>query len=255
MYKRQTLRRLIEETKPRSDAAFFGKINKERRAWDEMLDSRAKPKEGAEQIHPPAVARRVSDLAADDAVFVIDTGNVTLWCGNWIRQTGHQRIVASFNNAAVGTGLGQANGIQALDRTRQVIACCGDGGFTMLMAEFMTAVQHKLPVKVVVFNNRIWGMVYLEMEGAGLPPPDGASFPNCDFAAFARACGAEGFSARTPAELDAALEAGLSAPGPVIIDVAVDPNELPSMPHIDPGQVARFGVAKIREAALAVIGR
>ncbi|MGC7991064.1 thiamine pyrophosphate-dependent enzyme, partial [Salmonella enterica] len=69
---------------------------------------------------------------------VIDTGVVTLWCGNWIRQRGQQRLLASFNNAAVGTSLGQANGIQALDRERQVIVGVGDGGFTMLMGEFMT---------------------------------------------------------------------------------------------------------------------
>src|SRR5580658_10160754 len=97
-----------------------------------------------------AVARTVSDLAKPDAVFVLDTGLNTLWSANWIRQSGSQRIIGSFNNGAVGTALGQANGIQALDRSRQVIALCGDGGFNMLIGEFMTAVHHRLPVKVVI---------------------------------------------------------------------------------------------------------
>ena len=99
----------------------------------------------------------VGDMAKSDAVFVFDTGLNTLWSGNWIRQNGTQRIFGSFNNAAVGTALGQANGIQALNRSRQVIALCGDGGFNMLMCEFLTAVQHKLPVKVVVYNNSALG--------------------------------------------------------------------------------------------------
>src|SRR5690606_8593983 len=113
-------------------------------------------------IHPQAVARAVSDLAKDDAVFVLDTGLNTLWSGNWIRQNGQQRIVGSFNNAAVGTALGQANGIQALDRTRQVIALVGDGGFNMLMGEFLTAVHHHLPVKIVIFDNSAFGLITLE---------------------------------------------------------------------------------------------
>jgi hypothetical protein len=109
---------------------------------------------------------------------------------NWIRQSGAQRIIGSFNNGAVGTALGQANGIQALDRSRQVIALCGDGGFNMLMGEFLTAVQHKLPVKVVIYNNSALGLIHLGAESVGLPPfREGIEFPNPDFAALARACG------------------------------------------------------------------
>ncbi|MGK3850792.1 thiamine pyrophosphate-dependent enzyme, partial [Enterococcus faecium] len=92
-------------------------------------------------------------LAKKDAIFVIDTGLNTLWSANWIRQSGSQRIVGSYNNAAVGTAVGMANGIQALDRSKQVIVLTGDGGFNMLMGEFMTAVHHKLPIKVIVYNN------------------------------------------------------------------------------------------------------
>ena len=103
-----------------------------------------------------------------DATFVLDTGLNTLWSANWIRQTGSQRIIGSFNNAAVGTALGQANGVQALDRSRQVIVLTGDGGFNMLMGEFMTAVHHKLPVKVVVYNNSALGLITLEAESVGL---------------------------------------------------------------------------------------
>ena len=246
------LAELTRRVAAKSDDAFVRKVAAARASWDAMLDRRADLGRSQDRIHPPAVGRLLGDLAGPDAVFVIDTGEVTLWCGNWIRQTGRQRILASFNNAAVGTALGQANGVQALDRSRQVIAACGDGGFTMLLGEFMTAVEHKLPVKVVVFNNSGWGLVHLEMEQAGLPAFEGSAFPNLDFAAFARACGAQGFSARRPGELASAIAALLASPGPAILDVVVDPAELPTLPHVSIDKVWRFGIARLREGLIAL---
>jgi len=245
---RPALAALTQIVTPKSDDSFFKKVAKSRAHWNEGLDTRADLARSKNKIHPPALARMISDLAAPDAIFVIDTGEVTLWCGNWIRQSGKQRILASFNNAAVGAALGQANGVQALDRTKQVIAACGDGGFTMLIGEFMSAVEHKLPVKVVVFNNAGWGLVHVEMEAVALPAFRGTSFPNMDFAAFARACGAEGFHARQPNELEPAIRRRLAAPGPAVLDVFIDPDELPSMPHIAFEQVWKFGIARVREA-------
>lgn len=96
-----------------------------------MLGEKRDPARSTDKIHPQAVACAISVHAADDAILVIETGEVTLWAANWMRRTGRQRITGSFNNAAVGTGLGIANGAQALDRNRQVILQSGDGGFTM----------------------------------------------------------------------------------------------------------------------------
>lgn len=245
---RPALRMLLEKLPQRSDSAFFDKVAADRADWDAMLDQKADPARSADIIHPQAVARLVSNHARDDAVFVTDTGEVTLWAANWTRQRGQQRHCGSFNNAAVGTGLGIANGIQALDRNRQVILHVGDGGFTMLLGEFMTAVEHELPVKVVVYDNAGWGLVHLEMEGAGDPATKGSTFPNMDFAAFARACGAQGFSVRDPAELDGTIHDFLAVPGPALLHAVVDPAEIPTMPHIDIGQAWKFGIAKVREA-------
>jgi pyruvate dehydrogenase (quinone)/pyruvate oxidase len=246
------LQMLLERLAARDDGAFFASASKARAAWDEMLDAKADPARSKDKIHPQAVARAISDHAADDAIFVTDTGEVTLWAANWMRQTGRQRITGSFNNAAVGTGLGIANGAAALDRGRQIILHSGDGGMTMLIGEFMTAVEHKLPIKVVVYDNATWGLVHLEMEGAGNPAASGASFPNMDFAAFARACGAQGFTARDPATLVETVRTFLAAPGPAILHAIVNPDEIPSMPHIQPGQAWKFGIAKVKEAIAAV---
>ena len=251
---RPALADLLNRVAAKSDERFFESVTKSRHRWDDMLDKRANLSRSENTIHPPALARTLGILAAPDAVFVIDTGEVTLWSGNWIRQTGHQRILASFNNAAVGTALGQANGVQVLDRSRQVIVCCGDGGFTMLLGEFMTAVEHSLPIKVVVFNNGEWGLVHLEMEQAGLPAFKGSEFPNMDFAAFARACGVEGFSACRPDVLEGAIRQLLASSGPAILDVKVDADELPTLPHVKLDQVWKFGLARVREAILSVSG-
>jgi pyruvate dehydrogenase (quinone) len=217
-----------------------------------MLDKQADPARSKDRIHPQAVARAVGDLARRDAIFVFDTGLNTLWSANWIRQSGSQRIIGSFNNAAVGTALAQANGIQALNRSCQVIALCGDGGFNMLMCEFLTAVHHKLPVKVVVYNNSAFGLITLEAESVGLPAYRKAiEFPNPDFAAFAGACGGHGFKAAKPGELKATISEALTVDGPTIVDCVVAADELPNLPHINLEMVGHYAMAKVKEAILA----
>src|ERR1700716_4238321 len=252
---RPTLKLLLDKVAAKTDTKFWDKVTYERAKWDEMLTKQADLKRSKDRIHPQAVARGVSDLARPDAIFVFDTGLNTLWSANWIRQTGSQRIIGSFNNAAVGTAMAQANGVQALDRSRQVIALTGDGGFNMLMGEFMTAVHHRLPVKVIVYNNSALGLITLEAESVGIVPfREAIEFPNPDFAALARACGGHGFSAREPGQLKAALSEALAVDGPAIVDAVVVADEMPNMPHIELEQVGHYAIAKIKEAVLAVTG-
>jgi pyruvate dehydrogenase (quinone) len=252
---RPTVKSLLDRVKPKSDSGFFDRVTAQRKAWDEMLDKQSDPARSRDIIHPQAVARAVSDLAARNAVFVLDTGLNTLWSGNWIRQSGEQRIIGSFNNGAVGTALGQANGIQALDRSRQVIALCGDAGFNMLMCEFLTAVQHKLPVKALVYNNSALGLITLEAEAIGLPAwKQAIDFPNPDYVALARACGGVGFRAEKPGELRDAIDKALKADGPAIIDCVVAADELPNVPHLSLETMGNFAKAKVKETILAVTG-
>ena len=252
---RPTLELLLDQVASRKDTRFWDTVAEERRKWDDMLDKQADLARSKDHIHPQALARAVSDLAAPAAVFTLDTGLNTLWSANWIRQRGSQRIIGSFNNAAVGTALGQANGVQALDRSRQVIALCGDGGFNMLMCEFLTAVHHKLPVKVVIFNNSGFGLITLEAESVGLAPyRAGIEFPNPDFAALARACGGHGFTARKPSELKAAINEAFAVDGPAIVDAVVVANELPNLPHLELEVLGNVALAKVKEAILALTG-
>jgi pyruvate dehydrogenase (quinone) len=142
-----------------------------------------------------------------------------------------------------------------LDRSRQVIALCGDGGFNMLMCEFLTAVHHKLPVKVVVYNNFSFGLITLEAEAIGVPAWKRAiDFPNPDFAALARDCGAVGFKAEKPGELREAIDQAFKAEGPAIVDCVVKAIELPNVPHLDLETMGNYAKAKIKETVLAVTG-
>src|SRR6516162_4469709 len=253
---RPTLQLVLGKVAAKTDTKLLDRVTRERRSWDEMLDRQADPTRSPDRIHPQAVARAVSDLARRDAVFVLDTGLNTLWSANWIRQSGSQRLVGSFNNGAVGTALGQANGIQALDRARQVIALTGDGGFNMLMCELLTAVQHKLPVKAVVYNNSTLGLITLEAESIGLPAyREGIEFPNPDYVALANACGGQGFRAARPGDLRAAIGQALAADGPAIVDCVVASNEIPNFPHLELDKIGNYAVAKIKEAMLAFCGR
>jgi pyruvate dehydrogenase (quinone) len=253
---RPALKLLLERVDAKSDSKFFEEVTDARRKWDEMLDTQSDLARSPDRIHPQAVARAISDLAKPDAVFVLDTGLNTLWSANWIRQSGSQRIIGSFNNGAVGTALGQANGIQALDRSRQVIALCGDGGFNMLIGEFMTAVHHRLPVKVVVYNNASFGLIFLEAEALGLPPyKKGIEFPNPDYVALAQACGAQGFRAERPGDVRGVIEEALKVDGPAIIDCVVVSNEMPNFPHVQVDQAKNYAIAKVREAMLSFVGR
>jgi pyruvate dehydrogenase (quinone) len=252
---RPTLKLLLERVRTKSDGKFFERVTSARAKWDAMLDKQADPARSMDRIHPQAVARAVSDLAKPDAVVVFDTGLNTLWSANWLRQSGSQRIIGSFNNAAVGTALGQANGIQVLDRSRQVIALCGDGGFNMLMCEFLTAVHHKLPVKIIIYNNSSFGLITLEAEGVGLPAyREGIEFPNPDYPALARACGGHGFRATKPGELHAEINEALQVDGPAIVDCVVAADEMPNFPHLELDKIGNYAVAKIKEALIAVTG-
>src|SRR5580700_4577345 len=252
---RPTLKLLLDRVEEKTDILFWDKVTHERHRWDEMLNKQADLRRSGDRIHPQAVARAVSDLARPDAIFVFDTGLNTLWSGNWIRQSVSQRIIGSFNNGAVGTALAQANGIQALDCSRQVIALCGDGGFNMLMGEFLTAVHHKLPIKVVIYNNSAFGLITLEAESVGILPFRSAiEFPNPDFASLARACGGHGFTARKPTELKAALSEAFAIDGPAIINAVVVSNELPNLPHLDLDVVGHVALAKVKEAVLGLTG-
>ena len=198
------------------------------------------------RIRPELLAAAVERHAAQDAVFTTDTGMSTVWLSRFVRMTGRRRLLGSYNLGSMANAMPQALGAQALDRSRQVVAFCGDGGLSMLMGDLITAVSHDLPVKLVVFDNGRLGMVKLEMEQVGLPE-FGTVLHNPDFAAVARAIGMHGVRVEDPHDVDAAVAEALAHDGPVLLDVITSAHEVavPPKPTLEQGW--GFAIAKSKE--------
>jgi pyruvate dehydrogenase (quinone) len=200
------------------------------------------------RVRPELLAAMVDRYAADDAVFTTDTGMSTVWLSRFVRMTGTRRLIGSYNLGSMANAMPQALGAAALDRSRQVLAFCGDGGLSMLLGDLITAVSHDLPVKLVVFDNGRLGMVKLEMEMVGLPEY-GTVLHNPDFARVAEAMGMRGLRVEQARDVEAAVREALAYDGPVLLDVLTNPDEIavPPKPTLEEGW--GFAIAKSREFA------
>jgi pyruvate dehydrogenase (quinone) len=207
----------------------------------EGLDELAVGHPGRKPIHPQFLAKTISELAAEDAVFTVDVGTPTIWAARYLKLNGKRRLIGSFNHGSMANAMPQAIGAQATYLQRQVTSLSGDGGFTMLMGDLLTLVQHKLPVKVVVFNNGSLGFVELEMKAAGLLET-GVALVNPDFAAMATAAGLFARRVEDPGDLADAVRAVLAHDGPALLDVVTARQELSLPPKIGAGQVAGFSL-------------
>jgi pyruvate dehydrogenase (quinone) len=217
------------------------KVKQDRRRLDQAvehykkvrkdLDHLAVGRPGKKLIHPQQVAKALSDLAAEDAVFTCDVGLPTVWAARYLAMNGKRRLVGSFWHGSMANAMAQAIGAQAAFPKRQVISFSGDGGFTMLMGDFLSLVQLKLPVKVVVFNNSALGFIELEQKSSGFLD-FGTEFKNPNFAAMAEAVGIRGIRLEDPADVEPSIAAALAHDGPVLIDAVVNRQELSMPPKI-----------------------
>ncbi len=205
------------------------------------LDALALGKSGTSPLHPEFVAKVLNEVAAENAVFTVDVGTPCIWAARYLRFNGKRSLIGSFSHGSMANALPQALGAQAVDRSRQVVSLSGDGGLAMLMGELLTAVQNKLPVKIVVFNNHALAFVEVEMMSVGIVPY-GTELHNPDFSQVAQACGLFGRRVTKPEELRPALKAAFAHDGPALIDVHVHRRELSIPPSIDGKQVAGFSL-------------
>jgi pyruvate dehydrogenase (quinone) len=198
------------------------------------------------RIRPELLAAAVDRHAAPDAIFTSDTGMATTWLSRFVHMRGDRQLFGSYNLGSMANAMPQALGAAALDRDRQVIAFCGDGGLTMLLGDLITAVSHDLPVKLVVFNNGRLGMVKLEMEQVGLPE-FGTVLHNPDLARVAEAIGLTGIRVEDAHEVDTAVRDGLATSGPVLLDVVTNADEVAIPPKPTLAQGWGFAIAKSKE--------
>ena len=192
------------------------------------LDDLTAPGKGL--IHPQQIAKAISDYAAE-AVFTCDVGLPTVWAARYLAMNGKRRLLGSFWHGSMANAMAQAIGAQAAFPSRQVVSLSGDGGFSMLMGDFLSLAQLGLPVKVIVFNNGALGFTELEQKSTGFLP-FGTEFKNPNFAAMAEAVGVRGIRMEDPGEVDAGIATALSHNGPVLIDAVVNRTELAMPPAV-----------------------
>ena len=207
----------------------------------EGLDDLATGRPGRKPIHPQYLASLVNRHAAEDAVFTFDVGTPAVWAARYLTMNGHRRLIGSLVHGSMANALPQAIGAQTAFPGRQVVSLSGDGGFTMLMGDFLTLIQQKLPIKVVVFNNRSLGFVALEMKASGFLET-GTSLVNPDFAAMARSMDVHALRVEDPVELEGAIKDVLAHDGPALLDVLTNPQELSMPPSITVEQAKGFSL-------------
>ncbi|MET7984967.1 pyruvate dehydrogenase [Streptomyces sp. NPDC005281] len=252
---KETLRCLIPRVRPKGNRRFLDKmLKKHADALEGVVKAYTRKVDRHVPIHPEYVASVLDELADDDAVFTVDTGMCNVWAARYISPNGSRRVIGSFSHGSMANALPMAIGAQFTDRERQVVSMSGDGGFSMLMGDFLTLVQYDLPVKVVLFNNSSLSMVELEMLVAGLPSY-GTTNKNPDFAAVARACGAFGIRVEKPKHLAGALKDAFRHKGPALVDVVTDPNALSIPPKISADMVTGFALSASKIVLDGGVGR
>jgi pyruvate dehydrogenase (quinone) len=240
-----TISALLPKLNVKQDRSHLNSSLANYRAAREGLDDLATGKPGRKPIHPQYLAKLISECASEDAVFTFDVGTPSIWAARYLKMNGHRRLIGSLVHGSMANAMPQAIGAQAAFPGRQVISLSGDGGFAMLMGDFLTLVQQKLPVKVVVFNNHVLGFVAMEMKANGFLET-GTSLVNPDFAAMARAIGVHAVRVEDPGELEAAILEAFTHDGPALLDVVTNTEELSMPPSINLEQVKGFGLWALR---------
>ena len=220
-----TLQALLPMLQRRQDRSF---LETAQSAHEGMVGADEQPRGARRRAAQAAVHRRhVNDLLADDAIITTDSGTITTWAARHIKIRRGMKFSCSGNLATMAPGLPYANGAQIAFPDRQVVAFVGDGGFTMLMMEFVTAVKHNLPIKVIIIKNNTLGQIKWEQMVFLGNPEYGVELQPIDFVKFAEACGGVGFRCEKPDEVRPALEAAFASKKPALVEAVVDPFEPP----------------------------
>ena len=242
---RETLSALLPKLAERSDTTFLDHALAHYRKARSGLDELAQPAGAGKPVHPQHLMRLVSELAAEDAVFTADVGTPTVWAARYLKMNGRRRLLGSFNHGSMANAMLQALGAQAAQPNRQVISLSGDGGFTMMMGDMLTAVQQKLPIKIILFNNSSLGFVAMEMKAGGYLDT-ATDLHNPDFAAMAKVAGFTSFRIEDSTNLKETLTQALAHPGPVLVDVRTERNELIMPPKVQIGHAKGFSLYMLK---------
>ncbi|HKP52951.1 MAG TPA: thiamine pyrophosphate-dependent enzyme [Chloroflexia bacterium] len=241
---KRTLQALLPMLQRNEERGFLEKAQDGMNEWRKLMEERGTRKDTP--MKPQVVAWELGKRLADDAIVSCDSGTIATWWARQIPAKRGQMYSLSGTLASMANGLPYAIAAQVAYPDRQCIAFVGDGAFSMLMAEFATAVKYKLPVKVVIIKNNTLGMIKWEQMVFLGNPEYGCELQPIDFAAFAGACGGTGITIEDPSRCGDLLDEALATPGPVIIEAVVDPFEPPMPPKITLEQATKFAQSLVR---------
>ena len=241
---RRTLEELLPLVKRNANRGFLEKAQEGMREWWEVMGKQASRTDTP--MKPQVVAHELGKRLSPTAIVSSDSGTITTWWARHIMARRGQMFSCSGNLASMAPGLPYTIAAQVAYPNRQCVAFVGDGGFSMLMADFATAVKYRLPIKVVVVKNNTLGQIKWEQMVFLGNPEYGCELHPIDFAGFARACGGSGFTIEDPARCGSILDEALAQPGPVLIEAAVDPYEPPMPPKVTVDQAAHFAESLIK---------
>ncbi len=241
---RSVLKALLPMIQRKQDRSFLESMQKEMEEWNNYLAEHAKRED--KPLKPQVIASLVNQFLKDDAIIVADCGTVTTWAARYIKIRDKMEFSASGLLATMANGLPYSIGAAAAFPGRQIVALVGDGGFTMLMGELATMVKYKMPVKVIIIKNNTLGQIKWEQMVFEGNPQFGVDLHPIDFALYARACGAAGFSVDDPKQVQSVLQQAFAVEGPAVVEAVVDPNE-PAMPgHVTMKQAWNFAKSLLR---------
>lgn len=239
-----TLEALLPLLQRKTDRSFLEKAQQGMKDWNAQLEAEASRMD--KPMKPQVVAKALEEAIAPNAIITGDSGTNTTWIARNFHLKGEQMFSCSGNLATMAPGLPYAIGAQAAYPDRQVVAFVGDGGFTMLMGEMLTAVKYNLPIKVVIVKNDVLGQIKWEQIVFLGNPQFGVQLQQADFAAWARAAGAEGYTCDDPTQIREVMRQFLASPRPAVLEAVVDPNEPPMPAKIRPEQAKGFAEALVK---------
>lgn len=255
---KRTLSALLPQLRRNDDRTFLESAQKQMKAWWKLMEERGTRQD--RPMKPQVVAWELGKRLREDAIFCSDSGTIATWYARQMPVRRGQMCSLSGNLATMANGLPYAIAAQIAFPDRQVVAFVGDGGFTMLMGELATCVKYKLPLKIVIIKNNTLGQIKWEQMVFLGNPEYACDLQPIDFAMYARACGAAGYTIEDPARCGAILDQALSEPGPTVIEAVVDTHEPPLPPKIKFEQAKHFAEALARgtpaagEIARTVLG-
>ena len=241
---RNTLRELIPLLRRKQDRSFLQAAQAGMKDWWKVMEQRGTRRD--KPMKPQVVAWELGKRLSDDAIVSCDSGTIATWWARQVPVKRGQMHTLSGTLATMAPGLPYTIAAQVAYPQRQCVAFVGDGGFSMLMADFVTAVKYKLPIKVVIIKNNTLGQIKWEQMVFLGNPEFGVDLHPIDFAEFAHACGGIGFTAEDPNDCGHTMEQFLNAPGPAILQAVVDPLEPPLPPKVKAEQALHFAESLAR---------